>query len=56
MILHSPDTRLGERLRYVAGYIYEAATGIPEEDLERACRAVTKKNRKVAPQNSDNAY
>jgi hypothetical protein len=47
MILHSPDTRLGDRLRELAGYLYEAATDIPSRDLETACRRVTQKAKLV---------
>jgi hypothetical protein len=41
MIKNSPDKRLGSRLRNVASLLYEAATGIPGQNLERACREVT---------------
>jgi hypothetical protein len=41
MILQSPNKRLGDRLRELAGYLYEAATGEPDRDLETACRWVT---------------
>jgi hypothetical protein len=42
MIKNSPDKRLGSRLRNVASLLYEAATDIPGQNLERACREVTK--------------
>jgi hypothetical protein len=46
MILQSPDTRLGARLRELAGYLYEAATDIPDRDLETACRRATPPKKK----------
>jgi hypothetical protein len=42
MILRSRDQTLGDRLRTLAGYLYEAATGIPDRKLETACRRVGK--------------
>jgi hypothetical protein len=42
MIRNSPDKRLGSRLRDIASLLYEAATGIPGQSLERACREVTR--------------
>jgi hypothetical protein len=41
MILQSSDKGLGERLRELAGYLYEAATGEPGHRLETACRRAT---------------
>jgi hypothetical protein len=38
MILQSPNKRLGKRHRKLAGYLFEAATGEPDQPLERACR------------------
>jgi hypothetical protein len=45
MILQSPNPHLGKRLRKLAGYLHEAATGKPGQSLETACRRVTSKNR-----------
>jgi hypothetical protein len=42
MLLRSHHKRLGERLRILAGYLYEAATGIPNQSLETACRRIVK--------------
>ena len=38
MILSSSNKHLGKRHRKLAGYLYEAATGEPDQPLERACR------------------
>jgi hypothetical protein len=46
MIQHSPEKRLGWRHRILAGYLYEAATGIPNRTLETACRRVARTRRK----------
>lgn len=43
MIKNSSDKRLGPRLRNIASLLYEAATDIPGQNLERACREVTKR-------------
>jgi hypothetical protein len=43
MILQSRHKRLGYRHRQLAGYLYEAGTGIPDHLLETACRRVTSK-------------
>jgi hypothetical protein len=45
-MLRSRKKRLGERLRELAGYLYEAATGIPDRMLETACRRVTQRKTK----------
>jgi hypothetical protein len=41
VIAHSRNRRMGDRLRTLAGYLYEAATGIPNRRLDTACRRVT---------------
>jgi hypothetical protein len=46
VIDHSRDRRMGDRLRTLAGYLYEAATGIPDQRLDTACRRITAEKRR----------
>jgi hypothetical protein len=46
VIAQSRNPRMGDRLRTLAGYLYEAATGEPDHNLETACRRVTAEKRR----------
>ena len=46
VIDQSRDRRMGDRLRTLAGYLYEAATGIPDQRLDTACRRITAEKRR----------